>query len=334
MASIKEIMPIDADTLNGSDSSTFEQATHNHDSAYYNTNTITAGEYAVFDSDGNITSEAAGLSLQSFSKLEYTGSTVVWSPSSSRIKAANIICIGGGGGGGAAIATRYVDVYGQCGSAVTGAGRSGSVSRSLYTNLPSTLYMYVGAGGLGGTTATGENSYGKTGEDTWVNIINSSIDPIIMAIGGSGTTVCSNTYITNRVRRVTYNGTYWGTASNVGDLIMNGTCGHEGHANGLFFEQLYWGGSSYLPALASTITPSIGGSTPGGFGSGGFSSGTFYKSYSAASAGSTANATINGKGYGSGGGGGWSFSSRTDTTGVTGVGGNGANGAILIWEYA
>ena len=175
----------------------------------------------------------------------YTGNWVTWEKPKN-CKFIYILCIGGGGGGGGGLSGTNTPRTGG-----GGGGNSGSANCLFMANtLPDTLYVFVGAGGVGGVP----NGNGGNGVVSKVSISRNDYAPFIQNIvassrqdaaagtGGSanGTRGGSNTHITGfyLLRDLGFNslpaGSFGGTGGSniggngVGITSTSYTCGGAG----------------------------------------------------------------------------------------------------------
>ena len=271
-----------------------------------------------------------------------------------------IMCIGGGGGGGA----------GQNGAGSTsrqggGGGGSASVSVAFYPSyvIPDTLFLQVGAGGIGGrggitplSGADGNISYVSVeSNSTAINILLQSDTAsagggVVGGAGGTagtggtawlGTGVISDCSFANSVAG--QSGTTGGvagtpTAITIGGVITTGGAGGGGYSAGV-----NTGGSITGSSFIPTITGGGGNINLNGVdGSGGYCSlnpsllGSIRQPifFTGGAGGGTSNNFTGGAGgnasFGSGGGGG--VGSTTGGVGAngSGAGGKGGDGLIII----
>lgn len=249
--------------------------------------------------------------------------------------------MGGGGGGGSGR-------KGPAGSnrfGGNGAGRGGlTVVEFDAAELPSTVYVTVGAGGVGGASRTVNNSQGADGaqgDDTRVSTTPSEATAVAYAVGGArgqgGATIAQPPANVPGGAGHTQQGGVGGAASTAGALSFGGLLGGGGAGRGIASANNIAGQNSLTVALSSTsINPptafrvaSLGfhantavgvqnGPIPGLGGAGGDAS-------------TTGNAQAGGNGiYGGGGGGG---GASTDSVGDSGAGGLGGDGYIIITTW-
>lgn len=285
------------------------------------------------------------------------GSWQLWNKPAN-IKFIYILAVGGGGGGGGG---RTSALNSACGG---GGGGSSSISVGLFPAnfLPDSLYVQIGAGGIGGAT----NTSGGNGSLSYVcfqpdvtNLINLLIKSGDTAAtgGGGGSSSIAGTAGTGGVAFTFANDVYGNigqfTSSNgqsgaVGGAlggstpsltpsspITGGAGGGAVSAGGTTFTAGAITGSGFLNSviggIANSVTASINGSS--GYSNIGYINTSFdFPMFSTGGAGGGSTSTnaltagIGGDGfYGSGGGGGGAAYSATG-----GKGGNGGDGFVII----
>lgn len=321
-----DFQPINADTLDGHDSTYFSPVNHTHN--YIAKVPVSAGTTTSYIVDSTtVARETAPLrKLITEEVFIYTGSEFLWSPDPSATML-EYTAIGGGGGGG----TYNCTVQGS-GTATGGGGAGGCASYGiLYDGLDSidfsSLYMYVGNGGLGSSNI---NINGTAGEDTYISTVISAGNIVIRAEGGpygrqalnpSGGNVSSNVgnFPTN------CSGAYYsGTSLAINGLTVQGTTGTSGLAS-----------DCYVPGTPKNSTMfAIGGS--GGDSALGFGTGrngrvgycNYYGGYSTSNYHTYG---ASGNGYGAGGSG--VATSRVLSQYTEYYAGDGTPGILIIRSY-
>jgi hypothetical protein len=263
-----------------------------------------------------------------------------------------IMYIDGGGGGSSGVsAVLNTTVGGNVG------GGSGGVTRAMINaNLvPDTLYIKVGKGGTGGSSATGANgtyNAGTTGESSGVFVLSqlssqantaqavSLLGGAIANNGGNGATVApgtpasslANNYLiglTNFISTKGVDSAAFDLTPLTSQIVMGG--GQGAFYNGT---TTAFNGSSILSSSISPLIPGgIGGSTLGGNGADGYTS--FKPFFSTGGAGG-GNATTAGGVAGNGGNGGIGSGGGAGgnaNAGTGGRGGDGGDGLVVIISF-
>lgn len=226
----------------------------------------------------------------------------------------------GGGGGGRKPAN-------NTGGAAGGGGGAFAEVTELGLTAGSTVYINIGSGGAGGTTAGGQS--GANGGDTWLNKTTnaapSSATDGLLAKGGSGSTGTTGALGGSSTTSV-------GTFKYSGGSGGNGSGANAGRPSGAGGSAASNIGSGFAGENATT-TQTHGGPGGGGVRSignvGGTTGGSGGDNYARAAGGSGGTAANNGTAGTLGGGGGGSGSISGSQAKVTG-GAGGAGGEIAI----
>lgn len=260
-----------------------------------------------------------------------------------------IMAIGGAGGGGGG-STNNLFVYS------TGGG-SGAVHRALFnaSHLPDTLYIQVGIGGAGGSSAIA----GSPGTRSFIsiapgiasatnNIAGSGAAGAAGGTSGTATNAAGETAFTSTngafvtlanfitIAGVTAAGSGISQAPDITPLTSQITCPGAGGSSGNI--SALSGGSILSTNYNSTITGGVGTAISGSIGGSGANGITSYKPFFSTGGAGGGN-SISGSGgnggnggIGSGGGGGGGFNSFLSGT-VGGTGGKGGDGLVVIISF-
>lgn len=281
----------------------------------------------------NLTGIARTTDIQTFA---LTGTYTWIKPTGA--KSVNVICIGGGGGGasGRRSASSLSAAYGGGG----GAG-GGFTSRTIDASLlSSSEIVIVGAGGLGATAQTVDNTDGRNGNSGATSSFGSWVFAGVGTFAGQGTALAglAGSAASERSMIVGGGGGSSSITANAGGGGNSQAAGGGGGAGGgiSLVPTAYNGGAGGIAlATYSSGGASLGGTTQGGNGLAGASGPANWPlAGSGGSGGAASTTTAAGSGGagglygGAGGGGGGSLNGFN-----SGAGGNGAQGIVVVTTY-